>query len=174
MSNNEFSNMNKDLENFRRKYLMLLSKYQQKHLVSARRIVEKRKDGSTVSCMDVKQIMMEYSNSFDKIYSEITVSHDDKIIPKYIDVTWLEEIRTGIQLMKRDLPELLSEKNFTIPHKYARYVTAKNNETIVNNLDLIISLKKQEITTLFSFLHSLYKDLPEIIKGKGGENNVDE
>ena len=174
MSNDEFSNMNKDMENFRRKHMMLLEKYQQKHLVSARRIVEKRKDGSMTSCLDVTQIMKDYDESFDKIYREINVSHDDKITPKYIDVSYLDEIRIGLRLMKQELPELLSQKNFTIPHRFSKYMKAKNNDAIVGNLNLIIDLKKQEITTLFSFLHSLYKELPSIIKGKGGENSVDE
>ena len=43
--------------------------------------------------------------------------------------------------------------------------------TIRKNLFLITQLKEEEITLLFSFLHSLYKGSPSIIKGKGGAEN---
>ena len=88
-----------------------------------------------------------------------------------VEMKELEVIRLGIEIMKRDLPKLLSKKNFSFPKEYERIAEKEFGVTVRNNFSMVIKLKEDEITLLFSFLHSLYKELPSIIKGKGGVVN---
>ena len=90
---------------------------------------------------------------------------------KLIDVPCLTAIRMGVRILKTDLPKLLSKRNFTFPKEYERIAVKEFGVTVRKNFYLITQLKEDEITLLFSFLHSLYKELPSIIKGKGGAEN---
>ena len=169
----EVDNLKKGIDDFLVKYSNMLKKYRVDLLVSARRVVEKRNNSYTIKVYDIKQRQKEINQAIDTINKNMSVHHES---PKFytlkqIDVTELEAIRMGIKIMKSDLPKLLSKRNFTFPKEYERIAVKETGETIRKNFYLITQLKEEEITLLFSFLHSLYKDLPSIIKGKGGVLN---
>ena len=167
---NKLHLLKKEVEDFRKKYSVLLTKYQQKHLVSARRIVEKRKDSNSITMTDVDDVFYFFNKEISDICENINVKHENvSYSPNKVELSYLEAIRKGLQLMKRDIPELLSTKVLGIPHKYEKYFSSTGGELIQENVKMIIHLREEEITILFSFLHSLYKDLPSIIKGKGGD-----
>ena len=60
---NKLHLLKKEVEDFRKKYSVLLTKYQQKHLVSARRIVEKRKDSNSITMTDVDDVFSFFNNN---------------------------------------------------------------------------------------------------------------
>lgn len=167
---NELSYLKKDIEDFRRKYTLILGKYQQKHLVSARRIVEKRKDPDTIQLLDPDDVLSSYNKEVESIYQNINRKNESMVYStNQVELSYLEAIRKGLRIMKQDIPELLSTKVLGIPHKYEKYFALHGGGLVQDNIKLIIQLREEEITILFSFLHSLYKELPNIIKGKGGE-----
>ena len=169
----EMDKMRKGIENFRVKYINLLKKYQENLLVSARRIVEKRKEINTITVDDIKIRRKEINEAIDKINGNLSTVNKVEISStmQKVEMKELEVIRLGIEIMKRDLPKLLSKKNFSFPKEYERIAEKEFGVTVRNNFSMVIKLKEDEITLLFSFLHSLYKELPSIIKGKGGVVN---
>ena len=163
----EVDNLKKGIDDFLVKYSNMLKKYRVDLLVSARRVVEKRKDTSTIKVYDIKERQKEINQAINEINKNMAVL--DAL--KQIDVPCLTAIRMGVRILKTDLPKLLSKRNFTFPKEYERITVKEFGVTVRKNFYLITQLKEDEITLLFSFLHSLYKELPSIIKGKGGAEN---
>ena len=169
----EVDNLKKGIEDFLVKYSNMLKKYRVDLLVSARRVVEKRKDTSTIKVYDIKERQKEINQAINEINKNMAVLHETPKFDalKQIDVPCLTAIRMGVRILKTDLPKLLSKRNFTFPKEYERIAVKEFGVTVRKNFYLITQLKEDEITLLFSFLHSLYKELPSIIKGKGGAEN---
>lgn len=169
----ELDNLKKGISDFIAKYSNMLKKYRVDLLVSCRRVVEKRKNKDTISVIDIEKRRNEIHSMIGTIEKNITVLHEYPKINTLtkVEVNQIDAIRTGVKLIKRELPDLLSKRNFSFSKEHERIAAKECGTTIRKNLFLITQLKEEEITLLFSFLHSLYKELPSIIKGKGGAEN---
>ena len=169
----ELDNLKKGISDFIAKYSNMLKKYRVDFLVSFRKVGEKRKDKDTISVIDIEKRRNEIHSMIGTIEKNITVLHEYPKINTLtkVEINQIDVIRTGVKLIKRELPDLLSKRNFSFSKEHERIATKECGTTIRKNLFLITQLKEEEITLLFSFLHSLYKELPSIIKGKGGAEN---
>lgn len=168
----EMHDLKKGIDDFLVKYSMMLKKYRVDLLVSTRRIIENRDELSMMYVDDIKSRQNEIHSFIDEINKQMTIEH---VMPvqsnQNLEVSELDAVRMGVRIIKKDLPRLLSKRNFSFIKEYERIGEKESGKIVRNNLFLITKLKEDEIILLFSFLHSLYKELPRIIKGKGGVEN---
>ena len=131
----EVDNLKKGIDDFLVKYSNMLKKYRVDLLVSARRVVEKRNDTSTIKVYDIKERQKEINQAINEINKNMAVLHET---PKFgslkqIDVPCLTAIRMGVRILKTDLPKLLSKRNFTFSKEYERIAVKEFGVTVRKN-----------------------------------------
>jgi hypothetical protein len=167
--------LKKEEKDFCAKYQALLKKYDASLLVKARRVIEGRKETKTVSLPDAestrKEIRKEISYTLDHVTEELGDIKSELTNPKHTDIGELEAVRLTMRYIRRDIPDLLSKRNFGFPLDVLRAAYDSDGAVIISSMKRVVKLKEQEIILLFSFLHATYKALPNMIKG---DENSDE
>lgn len=171
---NQLSEIDKKIQDIITKYTERAKKYDNKLFTKARRIVEDRETEKTVQLSDINEIREKIKEKTKNILEHGDISQKiDKeglFSPKNVEMKEIDAIREAQKILKKDIPELLRKQNFSFPLYMTKGAMESDGTIFRENMKNIVTLKEMEIYFLFSFVHTVYKKLPAIIRGGESTN----
>ena len=164
-ASDELKALKNEIKDFCIEQQRILNKYDVSLFTKTRRVVEERNSKKEMKIGDGESYHKEVITEIDRIFKDSYKAQKVREIKKKeIFVTELEAIRTAIRYIRKDIPALLSTKNFTTPLFVLKSAYEKDGKVVRENMKKVTEIRKEEIRFFLSIVKEVHGNLLRILK----------